>query len=104
MVTVGSYGWVYIEGPGRATITVRAEGTSIKKNVKIIVLPSKSNLYSVTGEKRALKAQWYRNDGGHGQELYKKQADCINHEKQDNCKDLQRFEKEYTVLCESASI
>lgn len=69
VVTVGSSGWVYIEGPGIATITVRAEGTSIKKNVKITVLPSRPNLYSVTGGKRSLKAQWYRNDKASGYQV-----------------------------------
>lgn len=62
VVTVSSYGTVYIEGPGTATVTVWVTGTSIIKKVKITVRPSRVSIYRVTKGKRALKAEWYRND------------------------------------------
>lgn len=69
VVTVTSYGTVYIEGPGTATITVHVFGSPVKKKVKVAVLPSKISLYSVTGGKRLLKAQWYRNDKASGYQV-----------------------------------
>ena len=69
MVTVSSYGYVYIEGPGTATITVGIKGLPVKKSVKVTVYPKKGYLSSVKTGKGYLKASWYRDSQASGYQV-----------------------------------
>lgn len=69
VVTVSSYGYVYIEGPGTATITVGIKGLPVKKSVKVTVYPKKGYLSSVKTGKGYLKASWYRDSQASGYQV-----------------------------------
>ncbi len=61
VASVSKYsGLVTVGKPGKATITIRAQGTSAVKKITITVVPKKVSLTLAKGGKRSLKMKWKR--------------------------------------------
>ncbi|MCB6994429.1 hypothetical protein LI177_13160 [bacterium 210820-DFI.6.37] len=62
-------GWVSLGKPGKATITIRAEGTTASKKITITVKPKKAVLTGLKAGKKYLKASWRQDTTVSGYEV-----------------------------------
>lgn len=70
VTSVDAYsGWTTIGNPGKATITIRAQGTNASKKITITVKPQKAALTKVKHGKKSLKAIWKRDAKATGYEV-----------------------------------
>ncbi len=70
VASVDAYsGWTTIGNPGKATITIRAQGTNASKNITVTVKPQKAALTKIKPGKRSLKATWKRDAKATGYEV-----------------------------------
>lgn len=70
VASVDAYsGWTTIGNPGKATITISAQGTNASKKITVMVKPQKAALTKVKPGKRSVKATWKRDTKVTGYEV-----------------------------------